>query len=145
MLHRFCLFHMKSSYFWKCPEIYYELYMSCTYGQSLNYAYECRAETLQDTDIRRISLVDCFWVHSDILVSKTSLKRLLRSSFLSSQTYHFSPSKMYWRSEAVVQRSSVKKVFLEISQNSQENTCTRVSFFNKVAGLRPASLLKERL
>ena len=38
--------------------------------------------------------------------------------------------------EAVVQRCSVKKVFLEISQNSQENTCARV-FFNKVAGLRP--------
>ena len=32
------------------------------------------------------------------------------------------------RSEAVVQRCSVKKMFLEISQNSQENTCARVSF-----------------
>ena len=30
--------------------------------------------------------------------------------------------------EAVVQRNSVKKVFLEISKNSQENTCVRVSF-----------------
>ena len=29
--------------------------------------------------------------------------------------------------EAVVGRCSVKKVFLEISQNSQENTCARVS------------------
>ena len=29
-----------------------------------------------------------------------------------------------------------KKVLLEISQNSQENTCVRFSFFNKVAGLR---------
>ena len=29
--------------------------------------------------------------------------------------------------EAVVKRCSVKKVFLEISQNSQENTCARVS------------------
>ena len=37
-----------------------------------------------------------------------------------------------------------KKVFLEISQNSQENTCARV-LFNKVAGLRPATLLKKRL
>ena len=32
---------------------------------------------------------------------------------------------------AVVQRCSVKKVFLEISQNSQENTCARVSFLIK--------------
>ena len=30
--------------------------------------------------------------------------------------------------EAVVRRCSVKKVFLEISQNSQENTCARVPF-----------------
>ena len=36
--------------------------------------------------------------------------------------------------EAVVRRCSVKKVLLEISQNSQENTCAR-AFFNKVAGL----------
>ena len=31
-------------------------------------------------------------------------------------------------SEAVIQRCSLKKVFLEISQNSQENTRVRVSF-----------------
>ena len=30
--------------------------------------------------------------------------------------------------EAVARRCSVKKVFLEISKNSQENTCARVSF-----------------
>ena len=34
--------------------------------------------------------------------------------------------------EAVVRRCSVKKVFLEISQNSQENTCARVSFLIKL-------------
>ena len=45
--------------------------------------------------------------------------------------------------EAVVWRCSVKKVFLEISQNSQKNTCASL-FFNKVAG-RPATLLKKRL
>ena len=32
------------------------------------------------------------------------------------------------QSEAVVRRCSVKKVLLEISQNSQENTCARVFF-----------------
>ena len=36
-------------------------------------------------------------------------------------------------------------MLLKISQNSQENTCARVSFFNKVAGLRSATLLKKRL
>ena len=34
--------------------------------------------------------------------------------------------------EAVVRRSSVKKVFLEISLNSQENSCGRVSFLIKL-------------
>ena len=33
--------------------------------------------------------------------------------------------------EAVARRCFVKKVFLEISRNSQENTCTRVSFLIK--------------
>ena len=48
--------------------------------------------------------------------------------------------------EAVVQSCSVKKVFLEISQNSQKSTCARVSFSIKLqaSGLRSASLLKKR-
>ena len=49
--------------------------------------------------------------------------------------------------EAVARRCSVKKVFLEISQNSQENTCAIVSFLIKlqVSGLRSVTLLKKRL
>ena len=46
--------------------------------------------------------------------------------------------------EAVAQTCSVKKVFLEISQNSQENTCANVSFLIKLQQV-PASLLKTRL
>ena len=34
-------------------------------------------------------------------------------------------------SEAVVQRCSVKKVLLEISQNSQENTCRRCQHLSR--------------
>ena len=34
--------------------------------------------------------------------------------------------------ETVVRRCSVKKVFLEISQNSQESTCTRVCLLIKL-------------
>ena len=43
--------------------------------------------------------------------------------------------------EVVVQRCSVKKVFLEISQNSQENTCARVSFLIKLQVLYRTSLV----
>ena len=41
--------------------------------------------------------------------------------------------------EAVTQRCSVKKVFLEISQNSYETTSARVSFLIKLQGpdMRP--------
>ena len=58
---------------------------------------------------------------------------------------------LYWRGSKnkcfsvkfLFQRCSVKKVLLKILQNSQENVCAR-DFFNTVAGLRPATLLKER-
>ena len=42
-------------------------------------------------------------------------------------------------SEAVAQRCFVKKVFLEISRISQENTCARVSSLIKLQG-KPAIL-----
>ena len=42
---------------------------------------------------------------------------------------------------AIVQRCSVKKVLLEISENSQENTCARVSFSIKLqTGLQKEAL-----
>ena len=45
-------------------------------------------------------------------------------------TVNFEQVSASWdvRSEAVVQRCFVENVFLEFSQNSQENTCARVSF-----------------
>ena len=60
----------------------------------------------------------------------------------------------FLNTEAVAQRCSVKKVFLENSQNSQENTCARVSFLIKLQAsacnfikkeTQPATLLKKRL
>ena len=45
--------------------------------------------------------------------------------------------------EALVQRCSVKKVFLEISQNLQKNTCARVSLLIKLQALC-LQLYKER-
>ena len=46
--------------------------------------------------------------------------------------------------EAVAQRCSVKKVFLEISRNSQENTCVRVSFSIKLQA-EVCNFIKKRL
>ena len=47
-------------------------------------------------------------------------------------------------SEAVAQRCSIKKVFLEISQNPQKNTCTRASFLIKLQALA-YHFIKKRL
>ena len=43
--------------------------------------------------------------------------------------------------EAVVQTCSVKRLFLKISQNVQENTCARISFLINLQA--PATLLKK--
>ena len=48
-------------------------------------------------------------------------------------------------SEAVVQRCSLKKVSLEISQNSQENSCVRVSFLIKFKAVVFNFIKKETL
>ena len=49
------------------------------------------------------------------------------------------------KTEAVVQRCSVKKVFLKISQNSQENTCARASFLIKLQASVSNFIKKETL
>ena len=45
--------------------------------------------------------------------------------------------------EAVTRRCSVKRMFLEISRNLQENTCARVSFLIKLQALS-MQLYKKR-
>ena len=61
---------------------------------------------------------------SDEFSSKTELSECLRERFLI-LCDQFEQEKV--NSEIVAWRCSVKKVFLKISQNSQENTCARVS------------------
>ena len=48
------------------------------------------------------------------------------------QSMYLSLSLVVSRSEAVSRRCSVKRVFLEIWQNSQKNICARVSFLIKL-------------
>ena len=56
-----------------------------------------------------------------------SLKNSMNASGMKSKNLFFS-----FYSEAVIQTCSVKKVFLEISQNSLENTRARVSLITKL-------------
>ena len=46
--------------------------------------------------------------------------------------------------EAVAQRCSVKKVFLEISENSQENTCARASLLIKLRVLKTSQIYLKK-
>ena len=52
-----------------------------------------------------------------------------------------------YKTETVAQRCSAKKQFLEISQNSQESTCVRISFLINLQawGLKPTTLLGKRV
>ena len=47
--------------------------------------------------------------------------------------------------EAVAGRYSLEKVFLEMSQNSRENTCARVSFLIKLQASACNFIKKETL
>ena len=72
-------------------------------------------------------ILDSYLDYSDhfYFVYKLNLGKLLLTYY-----FHF----IFWfvfYSEAVAQRCSVKKVFLDISQNSQENTSARVYFLIK--------------
>ena len=49
------------------------------------------------------------------------------------------------RSEEATEPDPRKEVFLKLLQDSQENTCARVSFFEKVAGLACNFIKKETL
>ena len=98
-----------------------------------------------------------YWCSSLLLFKSTSVYDFLNSlqcslryleCFFADGSYGFLTGNQ--NSKAVAQRCSVKKVFLEISQNSQENTCARVSLLKKKLwqmcfGLRPANLWKKRL
>ena len=58
----------------------------------------------------------------------SGLSKQLLGNFQTEHSCHRNYSRLIKKSEAVVQRCSVKKVFLKISQNSQEKTCAGVSF-----------------
>ena len=68
------------------------------------------------------------WKHRQSQVTQEELKDF-SYNYTHPIIYKF---KILLSSEAVARRCFVKKVFLEISQNSQENTCVRVSFLIKL-------------
>ena len=67
------------------------------------------------------------------------------SKVVETRLTHLAKIQLYVNTRSSLTRCSVKRVFLEISQNSQENAGARVSFLIKFFSLRPATLLKKRL
>ena len=76
-------------------------------------------------------------------ITKTSRKKIISSQNLTNSKKR-QPLKNSQKTGSHPEVFS-KKVFLEILQNSQENTCARVSFLIKLQPERPAILFKKRL
>ena len=83
--------------------------------------------------------LDCFCFSGASLSGKAVIGTV--STFFYQKEVLF--PRVWLLTEAFVWRCSVEKVFLEISQNSQENTCARASFLIKLQALghRPATSL----
>ena len=82
-----------------------------------------------------ICLITCQF-HPGVAYKNVAYKKVCnleyeRDSFFLAQGKRISAPKVDI-TEAVVRKCSVKKVFLEISQNPQENTCARDSFLIKL-------------
>ena len=87
-----------------------------------------QATTFKTRCVGKVTLSHKFKV-TDI-ESVNNILKLLRSNTYFK--YVLSPSISSVRFRSSRQRCSMKKLFLEISQNSQGNTCIRVSFLTKM-------------
>ena len=87
-----------------------------------------------------------------IHLTVSSLQKLVLFTLLTRVSWKIKLGKLHidqkcFVTEAATRSVPCKTVFLEISQNSQENTCDRVSSLIKFQawGPRPATLLKKKL
>ena len=77
--------------------------------------------------------------------SRNKILNIMSSDVLRKKLSDIHECQYFALPEAVSQRCSVKKVFIEISQNSQENTCARVSFLIKLQASASNFIKKETL
>ena len=85
-------------------------------------------------------LCRCFPVNTENFSRIPFLKNISRRLLLDLQMSVSDLSNQWW--EAVVRMCSVKKVFFEISRNSLENTCARVSFYER-CGPQACNFIKK--
>ena len=133
---------------WRYPDfilMFYQCLVFIIIGQYLHFKYRLRLISMCILNTVYCTLkgfyIGCFtnYYFSNLLNFYSVLQYVQRTI---GSRRSFAQSK-----KASAKSCSVKKVFLEISQNSQESTCVGVSFLMKLqaSGLRPPTLLKKRL
>ena len=86
---------------------------------------------LQDNSITKYSYYQ--FIFFEILKKCASIKKYIpKLNYNPFMVKHLRQATMHSQNEVDAQRYSVKNVFLEILENSQENTCARVSFLMKL-------------
>ena len=86
---------------------------------------------LQDNNITKYSYHQ--FIFFEILKKCASIKKYIpKLNYNPVMVKHLRQATMHSQTEVDAQRYSVKNVFLEILENSQENTCARVSFLMKL-------------
>ena len=78
----------------------------------------------------RLKILDYIFILDNL--KESIVKAVITHRWLLKWSIKICVPKELRRVEAVIWRYSVEKVFLEISQNSQENTCAKVSFLIKL-------------
>ena len=106
----------------KSPFIFYPTVGNIYYHKKTLLWYLCLSKAFS-----AFFSLDLFSIIFDSFIQGTFVKKGSTSN--NTNRYSFSNTS---DAEAVVLRCPVKKVFLKISQNSQENTCARVSLLIKL-------------
>ena len=105
-------------YLWNLRNFWEHLFLQNTFGGCLS----CLTGSL-NTSVHKAKSDLLIWIYD-----KGYYVQIILISLFSYFPMHFTKPFLQIYSEAVAQRRSVERVFLEISQSSPENTCARVSF-----------------
>ena len=81
---------------------------------------------------RSVSCLFCFYMKRENVLVVHAVKYVWQLFLKTIHINTLSTCKLDPSAEAAPQRCSIKKVFLQNSQNSQENTCARASFLIKL-------------
>ena len=88
----------------------------------------CNHEHLYDLTCQKIEAASCVLLFYDSMFTFSAICSLSPTEFIAILGIRFQALLVYSKDRSSYQRCLRRKVFLDILQNSQENTCARVSF-----------------